>query len=67
MIIKSKIIFILFFFNNNNLTEVSVYRYHIIDFYYKLNLNYIIEKTTNGELKAYYGLENNHELVDLWL
>jgi hypothetical protein len=68
MIIKSKkISYDTFVYENNSLEEVSSYKYLGIDIHHKLNWNYSVEKRTNGEWKAYYGLENNCKLVDLWL
>jgi hypothetical protein len=68
MIIKSnKITYNNFVYDNNILEEVPSYKYLGIDIHHKLNWNYSIEKRINGGWKAYYGLENNCKLADLWL
>jgi hypothetical protein len=68
MIIKSKnITNDTFIYDNNNLEEVSSYKYLRIDIHYKLNLNYCIEKRVNGGWKFYCELEKNCKLVDIWL
>jgi hypothetical protein len=68
MIIKcNKITYDTFVYENNNLEEVTSYKYLGIDIHHKLNWNYSIEKRINGGWKAYYGLENNCKLVDLWI
>jgi hypothetical protein len=68
MIIKSnKITHDTFEYDNNNLEEVTSYKYLGIDIHHKLNWNYSIEKRINGGWKTYYGLENNYKSVDLWL
>jgi hypothetical protein len=68
MIIKSKnITYDTFLYDNNNLEEVPSYKYLRINIHHKLNWNYSIEKMINGGWKAYYGLENNCKLEDLWL
>jgi hypothetical protein len=68
MIIKSNnITYDTFVYDNNILEEVPSYKYLGIDIHHKLNLNYNIEKMINGGWKAYYGLENNCKLADLWL
>jgi hypothetical protein len=54
-------------YDNNNLEEVTSYKYLIINLHHKLNWNYSIEKRINGGWKAYYGLENNCKSMDLWL
>jgi hypothetical protein len=60
MIIKSnKITYDTFIYDNNNLEEVTSYKYLGIDIHHKLNWNYSIEKMIIGGWKAYYGLENN--------
>jgi hypothetical protein len=67
MIIKSnKIPYDTFIYDNNNLEEVTSYKYLGIDIHHKLNWNYSIEKRIIGGWKAYYGLENNCKSVDLW-
>jgi hypothetical protein len=67
MIIKySKITYDTFVYDNNNSEEVTSYKYNGIDIHHKLNWNYSIEKRIIGVLKAYYGLEKNCKLVDLW-
>jgi hypothetical protein len=67
MIIKSnKIPYDTFIYGNNNLEEVTSYKYLGIDIHHKLNWNYSIEKIIIGGWKAYYGLENNCKSVDLW-
>jgi hypothetical protein len=68
MIIKSKnITYTNFVYDNNNLEEVTSYKYLIIDLHHKLNWNYSIEKMINGGWKSYYGLENNCKSMNLWL
>ena len=67
MIIKSKTITYDTFVYNKNLEEVSSYKYLKIDIHHKLNWKYSIEKGINGGWKAYYGIENNCKVVDLWL
>jgi hypothetical protein len=68
MIIKSnKITYDTFVYDNNNLEEVTSYKYLGIDIHHKLNWNYSIEKRIIGGWKAYYGLENNCKSVDLWI
>jgi hypothetical protein len=67
MIIKSnKITYDTFVYDNNNLEEVTSYKYLGIDIHHKLNWNYSIEKRIIGGWKAYYGLENNCKSTDLW-
>jgi hypothetical protein len=67
MIIKSnKIPYDTFVYDNNNLEEVTSYKYFGIDIHHKLNWNYSIEKRIIGGWKAYYGLENNCKSADLW-
>jgi hypothetical protein len=67
MIIKSnKIPYDTFVYDNNNLEEVTSYKYLGIDIHHKLNWNYSIEKRIIGGWKAYYGLENNCKSTDLW-
>ena len=53
--------------DNNNLEEVSTYKYLRIDFHHKLGWNYSIEKRFNGGWNAYFGHENNCKLIDLLL
>jgi hypothetical protein len=48
-----------FIYDNNNLEEVTSYKYLGIDIHHKINWNYSIEKMIIGGWKAYYGLENN--------
>jgi hypothetical protein len=68
MIIKSKnITYDTFIYENNNLEEVSSYKYLEIDIHQKLNWNYNIEKMIFGGWKAYYGLENNCKSIGLWI
>jgi hypothetical protein len=68
MIIKSqKITYDSFMYDNNSLEEVPSYKYLGIYIHHKLNWNYSTEKRINGEWKAYYGLDNNCKLADLWL
>jgi hypothetical protein len=65
MIIKSdKITYDTFVYDNNNLEEVTSYKYLGID---KLNWNYSIEKRIIGGWKTYYELENNCQYVDLYM
>jgi hypothetical protein len=60
MIIKSNNIpYDTFVYHNNNLEEVTPYKYLGIDIHHKLNWNYSIEKRIIGGWKVYYGLENN--------
>jgi hypothetical protein len=67
-IVKSKkITYTNLMYDNNNLEEVTSYKYLIINLHHKLNWNYNIEKRINGGWKAYYGLENNCKSTDLWL
>jgi hypothetical protein len=67
MIIKSnKIPYDTFVYENNNLEEVTSYKYLGIDIHHKINWNYSIEKIIIGGWKAYYGLENNCKSVGLW-
>jgi hypothetical protein len=67
MIIKSnKIPYDTFVYEKNNMEEVNSYKYLEIDIHHKLNWNYSIEKSIIWGWKAYYELENNCKLVDLW-
>ena len=54
-----------FMYDNNNLEEVSSYKYLGIDIHHKLNWNYSIQKRINGGWKAYFGLENNFKMTNL--
>jgi hypothetical protein len=66
MIIKSnKITYDTFVYDNNNLEEVTSYKYLGIDVHHKLNWNYSIEKRIIGGWKVYYGFEKNCKSVDL--
>ena len=66
MLIKSnKATYSLFLYDNNNLEEVTSYKYIRIDIHHKLNWNYDIEKMITGVWKAYFGLENNCKLANL--
>jgi hypothetical protein len=68
MIIKSnKTTYDTFIYDNNNLEEVTSYKYLGINIHHKLNWNYSIEKMIIGGWKAYYGLENNCKSTDLWI
>jgi hypothetical protein len=68
VIIKSnKITYDNFVYENNILEEVSLYKYLGNYIHEKLNWNYSIEKMINGGWKAYYGIENNCKLTNLWL
>jgi hypothetical protein len=68
MIIKSKrFTYNNFVYDNNRLEEVPSYKYLGIDIHHNLNWNYSIEKMINGEWKAYYGLENNCNSMNLEL
>jgi hypothetical protein len=68
MIIKSnKTTYDSFVYDNNNLEEVTSYKYLGINIHHKFNWNYSIEKRINGGWKAYYGLENNCKSTDLWI
>jgi hypothetical protein len=67
MIIKSnKIPYDTFLYENNNLEEVTSYKYLGIDIHHKLNWNYSTKKRIIGGWKAYYGLENICKSTDLW-
>jgi hypothetical protein len=67
MIIKSnKSTYDTFVYDNNNLEEVTSYKYLGIDIHHKINSNYCIEKRVIGGWKDYYGLENNCKSIDLW-
>jgi hypothetical protein len=66
MIIKSNKIPYDTVYDNNNLEEVTSYKYLGIDIHHKLNWNYNIEKRIIGGWKAYYGLENNCKSAELW-
>lgn len=66
MIIKSKkTTYDSFMYGNNNLEEVTSYKYLKINFYHKLNWKYSIEKMINGGWKAYFGFVNNCKLAQL--
>ena len=66
MIIKSKKdTYANFVYDNNNLEEVSYYKYLGIDIHHRLNYNYSIKKRMNGGWKAYFGLENNCKEANL--
>jgi len=66
MIIKSnKGTYENFIYDNNNLEEVTSYKYLGINFHHKLNWNYSIEKRINGGWKAYFGLENSCKSTNL--
>lgn len=68
MIIESKkITYTNFVYDNGNLEEVTSYKYLGVDLHHKLNWNYNIEKRINGGWKTYFGFEDNHGLVALWL
>ena len=56
MIIKSKDTYTNFVYDNNNLEEVSSYKYLGIHIHHKLNSNYSIEKKINGGWKFYFCL-----------
>jgi hypothetical protein len=67
MIIKSnKIPYDTLVYDNNNMEEVTSYKYLGTDIHHKLNWNYSIEKRIIGGWKAYYGLENNCKSTKLW-
>jgi hypothetical protein len=67
IIIKSnKITYDTFIYDNNNLEEVTSYKYLGIYIHHKLNWNYSIEKRIIGGWKDYYGLENNCKSIDIW-
>jgi hypothetical protein len=58
MIIKSnKITYDTFIYDNNNLEEVTSYKYLRIDIHHKLNWNYSIEKLIIGDGKLIMGLK----------
>jgi hypothetical protein len=66
MIIKSnKIPYDTFIYDNNNLEEVTSYKYFGIDIHHKLNWNYSIEKRIIRGWKDYYELEINCKSFDL--
>jgi hypothetical protein len=68
MILKSNnITYNTFIHGNNNLKEVTSYKYLGIDIQHNLNWNYSIEKMIIGGWKDYYGLEKNCKTVDLWI
>ena len=68
VIIKSnKITYDTFIYDNNNLEEVTSYKYIGIDIHDKLNWNYSIKKRNIGGWKAYNGLENSCNSTDLWI
>jgi len=64
---KLEWIFKNFVYDNNNLEEVTSYKYLGTDLHHKLSWNYTIAKLINGGWKTYYGLENNCKSTDLWL
>ena len=66
-IIKSEDTYTNFVYDNNNLEEVSSYKYLGIDIHHKLNQNYSIKKRINGGWKAYFGLENNCKATNLMI
>jgi hypothetical protein len=67
MIIKSNNIpYDIFVYDNNNLEEVTSYKYLGIDIHHKLNWNYSIEKRIIGGWKTYYGIQKYCKSVDLW-
>jgi hypothetical protein len=68
MIIKyNKITYDTFVYDNNNMEEVTSYKYLGINIHHKLNWNYSIEKRIIGGCEAYYGLENNCKSIDIWI
>jgi hypothetical protein len=68
MIIKSnKITSDTFLYENNNLEEMTSYKYLGINIHHKLNWSYSIKKMIIGGYKDYYGLENNCQSTDLWI
>jgi hypothetical protein len=68
MVIKSnKITYYTFIYENNNLEELTSYKYIGINIHHKLNWNYNIKKKIIGGWKIYYGLENKYKSVDLWI
>lgn len=67
MIIKSKkITQSSFIYDNRSFEHFSSYKYFGIEFSHQLNWNYSIEKLIIGGWKAYYELENNCNLVDIY-
>ena len=59
MIIKSKKdTYANFFYDNNNLEEVSSYKYLKVYIYHKLNQKYSSDKMINKGWKNLFGLEN---------
>jgi len=68
MIIKSKKdTYANFFYDNNNLEEVSSYKYLIIDIHHKIIWNYSIDKWINRGWKAHFFLENNCKSTNLMM
>jgi len=68
MIIKSKNInHGNYVYDNNFLEYVSYYKYLGINFHHQLNWNYRIEKRINWGSKAYYELENNCKLINIYI
>ena len=68
MIIKSQKITCVICMYDNNLEELTSYKYLPINVYHEFNMNYTIHKRINEGWQAYYGLENNcKDLVDLRL
>ena len=60
MLIEShNITYVNFMYDNNNLEEVTSYKYLKIDLHHKNNWNYNMEKNITRGWKAYYGLKNN--------
>jgi hypothetical protein len=67
MIIKSNTIpYDTFVYENNNMEEVTSYKYLGIDIHHNLNWNYSIEKRIIRGWKDYYGLERNCKSTNLW-
>lgn len=56
-----------FIYDNNHLEKVSLYKYLGIDIHHQLKWNYNIKKRIIVGWKAYYELENNCKLADLWV
>jgi hypothetical protein len=54
-------------YDDNNLEEVTSFKYLRINLHHKLKWNYNTKKRINGGWKAYYRLENNCKLIELWL
>jgi len=69
MIIKSRKTMYDTFIYDNNMEEIPLYKYLVIDIFHKLNCNYSIEKRINGvwkEILVIFSMEvTNHPAVRL--